>query len=210
MKKTFHAVFAVLFSAQLFAIAAGQSNNFTSQDDRLMKGAEKPAARQQDDNTVCYIFKEYVIKTMSGEDVGEDILVYKRAAAATPTSYCKTKTRPHLTIKNPDANYFTGLSNEFLFIDSGTSADSRGLEIYNLNTKKSVYSTEYHDSVELQNDRFVLYDKVSEKSGAVKNCREAAKWKKEGLSIGWVINTKMDLRTLKETPGGVLHCVALQ
>ena len=175
-----------------------------------MKGTEKAISRQSDDNGACFVFKEYVVKTVSGEDVGEDVLVYKRTAATNPTAYCKTKALPYLKIKNPDANYFIGLSDGFLFIDSGTSVESRGLEIYNLNTKKSVYSTAYHDSVELQNGRFVLYDKVSEKSGAIKTCPEAAKWKKEGLSIGWVINTKIDLTTLKETSSGVLHCVALQ
>lgn len=210
MKKIFHVIFTILLCAQIFTIAAKEQNRFTFQDDQLMKGTEKAISLQSDETSNCYVFKEYVVKTMSGEAVGEDILIYKRTAATNPAAYCKTKALPYLKIKNPDANYFIGLSDKFLFIDSGTSVESRGLEIYNLNTKKSVYSTAYHDSVELQNNRFVLYDKVSEKSGAIKNCREAAKWKKEGLSVGWVINTKIDLQTFKETPAGALRCVALQ
>ena len=210
MTKIFHVIFTVLFCAQVFTIAARQSNYFPFQDDQLMKGTEKAISRQSDETNSCYVFKEYVVKTVSSEDVGEEILVYKRTATTKPASYCNTKARPYLTIKNPDANYFIGLANQYMFIDSGTSVESRGLEIFDLNTKKSVYSTEYHDSVELQNGRFVLYDKVSAKAGAIKTCREAAKWKKEGMSIGWVINTKIDLQTLKESPAGALRCVALQ
>jgi len=203
MKQTFYLTFLILFFAQLTAIAAQSEETF-----RPMKGTEQPISERKTETGNCYIFENYTVKTTASEGVGEKIVIYKRAA--TTTNYCDSRARPYLSIENPDANYFIGLSGVFLFVDSGTSVESRGLEIFNLETKKSIYATEYHDSVALQNGRYVLYDKVSAKAGAVKTCREAAKWKKEGFSIGWVRNTKIDLQTLKESPAGALRCIALQ
>jgi hypothetical protein len=203
MKQTFFLTLAVLFFAQLTPIAAQSEETF-----QPMKGTEQPISERKTETGNCYVFENYTVKTTTSEAVGEQIAIYKRAAAT--TDYCNTKARPYLAIENPDANYFIGLSGVFLFVDSGTSVESRGLEVFNLETKKSVYTTEYHDSVALENGKYVLYDKVSAKAGAIKTCRSAAKWKKEGFSIGWVQNTKIDLQTLKESPAGAMRCIALQ
>lgn len=203
MRQTFYLTLVILFFAELTTTAAQSEETF-----RPMTGTEQPISERKTETGNCYVYENYTVKTTAGEAVGEKIAIYKRAAAA--TDYCDAKARPYLAIENPDANYFIGLSGDFLFVDSGTSVESRGLEIFNLETKKSIYATEYHDSVRLENGRYVIYDKVSARAGAVKTCRAAAKWKKEGFSIGWVRNTKIDLQTLKESPAGALRCIALQ
>lgn len=203
MKKFFY-MFAFFLFGMTFITAAA------AQEAQLIKGTEQPVTRNNTNDGSCYIFSNYVIKTTTGESVGEDVYVYKINREAKPASHCASATEPFLSIDNVDANYFAGISGNFLFIDSGTSTESRGLEIYDLTKKKSVYTTEYHQSVKLQNKRFILYDRTSEKGGAIRTCREAQNWKKNGLSIGWVKPAKLNLETLEEAATGPLKCVAQQ
>ena len=169
-----------------------------------------PGTETKTDTTQCFVFNQYVVKTASGEDVGENISVYKRAGSTNANAGCKAKNALLFTIKNPDANYFIGLAGNYLFIDSGTGADVRGLEIYNLTTRKSVFSGDYHDSVKLLQDRFVMFDKISAKKGILKNCKQAAEIKRNGSIPGWVQDTKLDLQTMKTTPVGALRCYAME
>jgi hypothetical protein len=205
MRKNSILLLAVLFLTQ-FVTAQAQDEEETS----LMKGTESAAFQQQAENGKCFVFDKYTIKTISGENVGEDIKVYRRASSISADTACENGTAAYYTIKNADANYFAGLFGDYLFVDSGTGADGRGLEIFNLKSKKSIYSTEYYDELELQEGRFFIYDKLSKTNGALKNCREATQWKKDGFSIGWVRQAKLDLQTLKETPIGTVRCRAFQ
>lgn len=191
-------------------VAGFSTNAVLAQEKELLKGSETIKFEQITDNTQCFVFNQFIIRTVSSEDVGENISIYKRGETNVATNGCKAKSPLLFTIKNPDANYFLGLSGDFLFIDSGTGADSRGLEIYNLKSRKSVFTAEYHDSIKLVTSADLRFDKVSAKSGAIKSCKQAAKIKRDGMSIGWVQDTELNLLTLKSKPVGALRCVALQ
>lgn len=86
MRESFYLTIIILFSVQFLTVAAEKSNDYTLQTDRLIKGAEKPVSRQANKNNFCYAFKDYIVKTVSREGVGEDIFVYKRTAATDPAS----------------------------------------------------------------------------------------------------------------------------
>lgn len=199
---------SILFGLVLFL---GQFSSVQAQDDEasLMKGTETAVFQSAAENNKCLVFGKYAVKIVAGEDLGEDIEVYRRAQSAGNENACQSGA-PYFEIKNADANYFAGLSGDYLFVDNGTGTDGRSLEIYDLRGKKSIYSTEYFDELELQQGKFVLYDKLSPTKGALKNCRQAAQWKKKGFGIGWVRQSKLDLQTLKETPVGAIRCRAFQ
>lgn len=197
-------LFSLLIVIAVFAVYS------PAQDNPLMKGTEKHQFNQQGDTGNCFVFSKYIVKTKTGDDTGEDIMVYNRTANQAASKGCKPAGNPYLTIKNPDSNYFFGLSDDYLFIDSGTGASVRGLEIYNLKTKKSVLTAEYHEIFELLPNNIVLFDKTAEKNGLIKNCKQAAKIKRDGMTIGWVQDTKFDLKTLKKLSVGALRCVAME
>lgn len=202
MKKAKFLILPVLFLTQFFAVSAQESN--------LIKGSENAAVQKETERGKCFVFGKYAVKTVTSEDVGEEIEIYRNPAANGDESICDQMKTPYFTVKNADANYFFGLSGDFVFVDNGTGSDGRGLEIFNLKTKKSIYTTEYYDAAEIQQNRFLVYDKYSETKGALKSCRQAAQWKKDGFGIGWVRASKLDLQTLKETPSGTIRCRAFQ
>jgi hypothetical protein len=177
-------------------------------------GTETALFHQKDANTgnSCYVFKNYIVKTSSSEDVGEEIKIYKRGSS-NATDHKKTcagaSRQPYMTFPNDDANYFFGLFGDKFLVDSGTAAGARGLAIVSLTSKKVLYSTEYNEMVKVAGNA-VIYHKPSNTNGSLRNCREAQKWRKQGGSVGWVRPVRLDLTTLKETSAGQLMCVYLE
>ncbi len=177
----------------------------------VMKGTETPVFHKPSDTGKCYVFSEYIVKTEQSEDGGENIAVYKRGTSTSAKSACQTKGDEYQSIKDSDNNNFYGLSGSLIFIDSGTSVESRGLEIYNLTSGKTITNLEYRDEATLVEGRFVVDDSPSVKKGLLKTCKEAAKWKRDGGGgVGWVQGKKLDLQTLKEISVSALRCVYMQ
>jgi hypothetical protein len=184
------------------------SANLLQQQSVGAEGTEKPLYRQTDKRTgnSCYVYSQYVVKTVTSEGVGEDIKVFKRNTGTDFKKACANdKRQPYMTIENTDANWFFGLSGDKFFIDSGTSAGTRGLDVISLTSKKVIFSTEYNEEVKVSTDSLFYY-KPSNVKGLRKNCPQAQKWEKEGGGIGWVRPTRLNLKTLKETSTGQLTC----
>lgn len=208
IKSTALYLFAGLF---LFA-SANFSTTFAQEDSVGAPGSEQPLFKKMDAATgnACYVYKQYVVQTVTSADVGEDIKIYKRSGATNARQECGSAGQtPYMTLKNSGENYFFGLTGEKFLVDSGTSAGIRGLDIASLISKKVVFSTDYQDDVKVGGN-FVVYSKPSKTKGLLKNCPNAAKWKKQGGGVGWVIPMRIDLTTLKETAAGKLACVYVE
>jgi hypothetical protein len=172
------------------------------------EGTEQPLYRQTDESTgnSCYVYSQYVVKTVASEDVGEDIKIFKRSAGVDFKKACANdKRQPYMTVENAGDNWFFGLSSDKFFIDSGTSAGTRGLDVVSLASKKIIFSTDYNAEVKVSADSLV-YNKPSKINGSRKNCPQAQKWEKDGGGIGWARPMRLNLTTLKETPVGPLTC----
>ncbi len=175
-----------------------------------MTGTDTPEYLESSDTGKCFVFSEYVVKTDQNDDEGDNISVYKRRASTSAEDACETGSKSYLYVPDADNNAFFGLAGPYMFIDSGTSVESRGLEVYNLTSRKSVYTTSYSGDPKLVNFSFILYDASSDKAGPIRTCKEAAMWKREGGGVGWVQGKRLDLQTLRETNVGRLHCIYMQ
>lgn len=163
-----------------------------------------------DKSEKCLVFSSYVIKTVKNEVTGEKVAVYKREASADAESACQTRGQAILDVSEDTNNYFYGLSGQLLFIDNGSSQDARALQIYDLSTRKSIF----HEPVlgtrpKLVDGKFIVFDARSDKEGAIKTCKDAAQWKREGLRIRWAQTKRLDLQTMKSTNVGALRCVSI-
>jgi hypothetical protein len=113
-------------------------------------------------------------------------------------------------VEDADNNSFFGISGKYLFIDMGTSVESRTIDIYDLGLKKSVLSLGYSGDPKLTDGRFILFDESSDKNGPLSTCKEAAKWKRQGGGVGWVQGKKLDLQTMRSINVGMLRCVYME
>ena len=205
MKKTAMYLLMTFLAATAAAPVFAQDEEYNG-----MKGTETPQFQESSETDKCLVFSKYVVKTVQNEDGGDNVSVYKRNSAADAESACQTGDAAYLDIGDSDNNYFYGLYGSLLFIDSGTSVESRGLEIYNLNSRKSIFNESYTGDPKLVGGRFVFFDSPTDKRGPLKTCREAAKWKRDGGGVGWVQGKKLDLQTLKLINAGTLRCVYMQ
>jgi len=113
-------------------------------------------------------------------------------------------------LKNSDANYFVGISNNFLFIDNGTGPDARDIFIYDLSKRKEVYRLGYNkDIIGIKEGRYFEYW-IGEPA-TKRQCPDSYDELKQGgnqPSIETVI--RLDLKTFKTIPTKRTRCDVFQ
>jgi hypothetical protein len=182
-------------------------------DDRgVVGGSEAPKITKLKNETVCYSYRKYAVIVSPTEDVGEQISVILKLGAGDESFLTDLNKAPvHFKVPEGD-NFFYGVYGDFMFIDSGTGPDPRGLDVYDLAQKKDVFNGSYASPIALDKDlRLVYYEEVDEKKLKKKpDCPEAAEWKQNNLVIAYEERVSLDLKTLKVARSGVLRCAARQ
>src|SRR5690242_6946738 len=128
-------------------VSVAQSDKYVA-----VKGSETPQFSRFSEAGNCFVFADYVVKTDHINADGENISVFKRPPSTTAKSACSVKGKAYLYIADADNNSFYGLFRRYLFVDSGTSVDSRGLDVYDLTTRKSIANEGYMNDAKLVND----------------------------------------------------------
>jgi len=174
----------------------------------VMPGTETPESHTSGESGECFVFEKYVIKTNASEDGGANISVYKRGPAV--GNACDTSGDAWLYVEDSDNNSFFGLSGKYMFVDMGTSVDSRNFDIYDFSLHKSVLSQGYSGDPKLVAGRFLIFDSPSDKKELMSTCKDATKWKRQGGGVGWVQGKKLDLQTLTSVNVGTVKCVYME
>jgi hypothetical protein len=192
-------------SVLVFAAAAfGQDNLFTP-----MPGSATPEFQMSDDKGRCLVFGRNIVKTTASEDGGENVRLWHREGTAKGTAACKLRAEPYADIKDEFNNAFYGISANYFFIDSGTSAGSRSLYVYKTGTGDQVTTVNYFagdTQPRIEAMRYLYYDALSNRKGPIATCKDAAKWKRQGGGVAWVQGKKMDLDEQTVTNVGPLRC----
>lgn len=183
----------------------GQDGTFTP-----MKGTAAPSFQMSDDNGRCLVFGTHIVKTTQSDDGGENVNIWDREGKSTGTKACEVKLNPYITINDADNNSFYGFSVDYFFIDTGTSAGSRTLFVYNTDSGYEITKVDYQNEPSLVGGRYLMYDEPTDKKGPIATCPQAAKWKRDGGSVGWVQGKKMDLKTETKTNVGTIRCVYVE
>ena len=193
----------------LFAFLIAVSGSMYGQDNlfRPMKGSATPEFEEFGDHGRCLVFGTNIVFSEASENGGEDISVWNREGKAKGTAACRLGTNPKFTIKDADNNSFYGISAVYFFVDQGTSAGSRTLLVFKTASGDPVATVDYIGDARIEAARYLFFDAPSTKKGPISTCKEAAKWRRQGGSVGWVQGKKLDLDSLKSTNVGTLRCV---
>ena len=199
-------------SILLLTLLASTGIVSTAQPDKYVavKGSETPQFSRYSEAGNCFVFAGYIVKTDHIDADGDNISVFKRSPSTTAKSACSAKGAAYLRVPDEDNNSFYGVYEKYLFVDSGTSVDSRGLDIYDLTSRKKIFSDGYMNDAKLVGDRFLIFDAPTDKKGPIKACPQAAKWKREGGGVGWLQSQQLDLQTFKKTTIGAVHCYYME
>ena len=130
----------------------------------VMPGTEPPVSHSAGDNGECFVFAKYVVKTNPSEDGGANVSLYKRSSSSEDDP-CQISGDAWLYVADSDNNSFFGISGRYLFIDMGTSSDSRDLDVYDLSLHKPILSQSYSGDPKVADGHFLLFDAPSDKKG---------------------------------------------
>ena len=201
----------IVILASVLAIAVGTALGQDDEGFRPMKGSATPEFESSNaKGDRCLVFGKNVVKTKLGE-VGEEIRLWHREGTAKGMEACSLRAKPYATIADEDNNSFYGISAVYFFIDQGTGVDSRTLVVYKTGAGDEVTRVDYFgggESPRIEAARYLYYDVLSNKKGTV--CKDAAKWKRQGGSVGWVQGKKMDLDDQTIANVGTLHCAYVE
>lgn len=153
--------------------------------------------------------KYFVIESDLTDSVGSSHLV-KYKGNENQNYECKyVVNNGDLEIKNEWAEYILALENNFLILDSGTGPSPRGLIVYDLITRKKVYTDLYSKPVNIQNGTIDYWAESTEKA-TKENCQKFQEYEKDGLGSAIDVHISIDLKTLVKKELGEKRCDARQ
>lgn len=154
-------------------------------------------------------------------DAGEDIVVRARpgadsnaasgtASAGTAACVYKRQSGDIQIAKGADSYWLIGIEGDRLVLDQGTGPSPRGLAIFDLPTKKKVYSAQYdQDATPALSAAGVTFMKRL-REARKPECRDFDTFKQQGFTPVMVVSTTVSPSTLAETTSGKPQCVSEQ
>ncbi len=138
----------------------------------------------------CYESPKYLViaKEVQGR-TGTDFLIKYKSRPDEKLSCNYIFGNNDFEIKNEWAEYFAGLKDDLLILDSTTGPGPSGLIIWDLKKRKKVYEGSWSDPEESKNDSLVYWMETGEATD--NNCPELKNWESHGL--GAAIETKVIL-----------------
>lgn len=168
----------------------------------LITGSE-PVKAYKVDGYILFESNSYWILTKELEDeVGSDIFVKKKSANEKTLVLNDILKNNSFSYRNVIAEYYFGIYDGLLFLDSGTGSEPRGLMVYDIEKKKKVYEGKYSSPISIDsNGKLTFWVKKGEAN--TKNCSQIKFWRTEGLDAAIEEKIMIDLRTFKtETTSG--------
>jgi hypothetical protein len=160
-----------------------------------------------EEKATCHESSRYLIVEGSTGQVGTNFLVkYKRQKGKPPV--CKYVVNPgDFEIRNEEAEYFLGLQGNLLILDSGTGPDHRGLIIWDLSTKKKVYTGKYSSEEDEPKIKPGYMEFWLETGRATdENCPKAKEWRANGLGAAIETWVRLDLSDFTLTKSSKTRC----
>jgi hypothetical protein len=155
-----------------------------------VEGVNKQNSSAKSDQIHCYRSPGYfvVAKEVEGR-LGTDFLVKytSRADEGPPCAYVFGAN--DFEIKNEWAEYFAGLKDNLLILDSSTGPGPSGLTIWDLKKRKKVYEGSWSDPSEIKDNSLTYWTETGEATDG--NCPKLAEWESHGL--GAAIETRVIL-----------------
>ncbi|MGD2154578.1 MAG: hypothetical protein PVG79_15010, partial [Gemmatimonadales bacterium] len=194
---------AILAFTFLLPQVEGQETKFGVQ------GAEVPEIRRLELGR-CFIYRHYVVRTVIGEDVGEEILVVRRAGEEETASCAVERDQAQYVFGGVGTErWFAGIYGDLLFVDIGTGPGIRGLVLRSLTSGAAVYEGTYADPIVLEQGaggaQLSFYVEISPEAGEYE-CPMAERWAASGLGHAYEVRVILELATLELERTGEVRC----
>lgn len=153
--------------------------------------------------------KYFVVEKGLIDSVGSDILVKYKSTKDQKYSCEYLASDSDFQIKNELAEYVLALENNFLILDSGTGPQPRRLIVYDLISRKKVFTDSYSNPIAVNNDTVTYWSPVNTKPDET-NCPKLTEYTSLGLGAEIEAHVVLTLSTLNKTELGEYRCSATQ
>lgn len=151
----------------------------------------------------------YVVQKSLAPQVGSDILIKYKISSRQSIPCAYVVEDNDFEIKNAEAEYFLAFTDNFLVLDKGTAPPPRGLVVYDLRSRKKVFTDMYTKPVVVTGDS-ITYLSQSTQKPTTKNCPGLTEYTKNGLGAVIMSKVTVDLSSLHKKELGVYECMATQ
>jgi hypothetical protein len=177
--------------------------------------SSSPSSTPKDDEIECHENDTYFVVVGNGNHPG--FLVKYKTTSDQNIECTYTVGDTDFEIGIEWAEYYLGLTGDFLLLDSGTGPPPRGLIIYDLAKRKKVFTDSYdlfYDRPSFTpliiQDASLIYWSPKDEEVTAQNCPEKAEYESGGL--GTIIEAKVELylSTLSKQELGEYRCSPTQ
>jgi hypothetical protein len=150
--------------------------------------------KQTDSNQItCYESAKYLVVAKEARGrAGTDFLIKYKSKPGEKLACSYHFRKDYIEIRNEWAEYFAGLKNDLLILDSTTGPGPSGLIIWDLVKRKKVYEGSWSDPEQSKDGALVYWMETGE--ATVSGCPELETWKSQGLEAA--IETKVILNLI--------------
>jgi hypothetical protein len=151
----------------------------------------------------------FVVEGGVTDSVGTNLLIKYKTSADQKYSCLYSKESNDFEIKNKWAEYYWGITDHFLILDSGTGPDPRGMLIYDLTKRTQVFNDQYSHPATIGSGTIDYWTPI--KTPATKsNCPEFNEYNTAGLGIIIESHVSLNLSTLTKKDLGLTRCSPTQ
>lgn len=174
--------------------------------DDLVKGSDRPEVLRVAKGKIVFFYPNYLVLTVDHESVGADITVCRRTPGIKTNAPATWKNLPVIfSLKEKgEPNYFSGIAEDALLVDWGTSPD-RVLKIFEIKSGKKVFDHDYRtETAKVMNGRYLEVQRQVKRDIAKLSKSQAEKfpkiadWLATGGSAAWFEKVIVDLKTFSE------------
>ena len=157
----------------------------------VLHRAEKQEVSSGVNSVCCYESPKYFVVAKDRKEKGGTDFLVKYKSTADEKFFCTyLLENGDFEIRNEWAEYFAGLTGNFLVLDSTTGPGPSGLIIWDLKKQQKVYEGSWSSPMEIKDDSIVYWAETGKATDD--NCPERTRWASHGL--GPAIETKVILR----------------
>ena len=158
----------------------------------------------------CHNSDKYVVmeQPSPNDAVGTNFSIYVKQRASEKVK-CPLKAKYKVwKIPNEQAEYFLGLQDNYLILDSGTAAEARDLIIWDLAMRKKIKTFSYAEPAKLKNYNLSYWVR-SQDNVTVSNCPNRSELVKLGLGQAIDYQETLNLKTMQVTKSQKTRCAGV-
>jgi hypothetical protein len=196
--------------AMTIAPSVGVSKYLNVNGNRLIEITNPNITSNLYKNLECHDSPKYfAIQKGISDSAGSDILIKYDTNPSQNFPCAYTVASGDFEIKNVMAEYFLAFTENFLLLDSGTAPPPRGLIVYDLRSRKIVFTDSYTKPVLVEGDNITYLSKTDQKP-TLQNCPDLDNYTKNGLGAVIMSKITVNLLTLNKKDLGTTQCLATQ